>query len=190
VGAVREKELGRIIRIYGVVSVLTLVGNQARTMKTMLIRFLLLFSLTSCSIAQSDKRAICNCCDLSYTSIDSALSCSSRNPDNATTADNRLFLFAFVNKDLKKHQDASWNIIKDQDIINVTKRNYLLIILDGNGIVLPKGHKGNELLKTIEIHDETLFFVIANQALYPFADWSEGEKKDIIIDRLRVGAGP
>jgi hypothetical protein len=172
------------------VSYINVSCNQPRTMRTMLIRFLLLFSLTSCSIAQSDKRTICNCCDLSYTSIDSALSCSSRTPDNATTADNRLFLFAFVNKDLKKNQDAGWNIIKDQDIINIAKRNYLLIILDRKDIVFRKGHEGNELLKTIESYDDTLFFVITNQALYPFADWTEKERKDIIINRLRVGAGP
>jgi hypothetical protein len=166
------------------------VGGKPRTMKTMLIRFVLLFSLASCSIAQSDKKVTCNCCNLSYTSIDSALRCISRTPDNTITADNRLFLIAFINKDLKKYQDAGWNIINDQDIINVAKRNYLLIILDRNDIVFQKGHEGNELLKTIESHDEMPFFVIANQALYPFADWTEKERKDVIIDRLRVGAGP
>jgi hypothetical protein len=156
----------------------------------MLIRFLLLFALTSCIIAQSDKRTTCGCCDLSHTSIDNALNCISRDSNNATTVDNRLFLFAFVNEDLKKHQDEGWNILKDQDIINVAKRNYLLIILNRSDTVFPKGHEGHELLKTIESHDETLFFVITNQVLYPFADWTEKERKDIIIDRLRVGSGP
>jgi hypothetical protein len=62
--------------------------------------------------------------------------------------------------------------------------------LDVNDVVFPNGQDGNELLRTIKGHNETIFFVIANQALYPFANWTENEKKDVIIERLRVGIGP
>jgi hypothetical protein len=103
--------------------------------------------------------------------------------------DNRLFLFAFANKDVKSKQNSGWNIIKDQDIINVAKRNYVLIIVDPKNVTSKK-QLSDELLEITESHKDNLFFVITNQELYPFADWTESEEKELIIDRLDVGMGP
>jgi hypothetical protein len=164
-------------------------GNQPRTMKSMILRFLLFFSLASCGVVQSDKRTVCNCCDTTYTNIDSALNCISLNPSNETN-DNRLFLFAFAATDLENNRNADWDIIKDQDIIDAAKRNYLLIILDPKDIAFSKEQQADELIETIKGHRENLFFVITDQALYPFAEWTETERKDIIIERLEVGIGP
>lgn len=151
---------------------------------------ILFFVLTSCGIMTSHKKTACNCCDKSYTNIDSAMNCILQTPDTLTTADDRLFLIAFVNKDVEANQKLGWNILKDPDIINTARRNYLLIILDVNQIKILKDQTTPELIEKIKGHKEPLFFVIANQALYPFADWTINEKKDFIIGRLEVGNGP
>lgn len=101
-----------------------------------------------------------------------------------------MLLFAFIATDLENNQRANWDIIKDQDIIDVAKRNYLLITLNPNNFAFSKGQQSDELMETVKGHKESLFFVIANQALFPFADWTEEEAKDIIIERLEVGIGP
>lgn len=138
---------------------------------------------------QSDKKLTCNCCEASFTSIDSAFNCLAFSPDTSTTADNRLLLFAFVNKDVKDKQKSGWNIIADQDIKEIAKRNYLLVIVDPMTITSKKP-LSDEFKKRVSNHREGIFFVVTNQELYPFADWTETERKDLIIERLGVGMGP
>lgn len=141
-------------------------------MKSMLARVILYLFLTGCGTVQSDKIVNCSCCETSFTSIDSAFNCISQSTDTSTKVDNRLFLFAFANKDVKSKQNSGWNIIKDQDIINVAKRNYVLIIVDPKNVTSKK-QLSDELLEITESHKDNLFFVITNQELYPFADWTD-----------------
>jgi hypothetical protein len=108
-----------------------------------------------------------------------------KNDPAKSTSDDRLLLIAFVTKDIKVKQEAGWNIIGDQQIIKLAKQKYLLITLDENKFQGP-----SELLTLIRKHKNRPFFVIVNQALYPFADWAPDENKDYIISRLSNGNGP
>lgn len=128
----------------------------------------------------------CNCCEITFESIDGALKCIKENPKESTY-DNRLLLLAFSNDSNKN----DWNIISDQDIISIAKRNYLLITLAETKSEFINKNGTPELLDIIQKHqNENLFFVIVNQALYPFADWNDKEQKENIIDRLGIGNGP
>ena len=158
-------------------------------MKDMFYMLIILFTLASCGMHEH-KYEVCNCCQKTYTNIDSAMKCILQTRDNSTTADERLFLIAFVSKDVEANQKLGWNIIKDQDVVNIAKQNYLLITVDVNNIQIPKNQRVSELKEIIKKHKEEFFFVITNQALYPFADWTISEKKEIIVGRLRIGNGP
>ncbi len=107
-----------------------------------------------------------------------------------TSAEQRHFLFAFVSKDVKKYQELGWKIIDDKDIVSIAKERYLLIIQDINQIAFPKQLDASVLLAKIKDRKNEPYFVIANQALYPFSDWTINENKDIIIERIEVGIGP
>ena len=107
-----------------------------------------------------------------------------------TSTEQRHFLFAFVSKDVKKYQELGWNIFTDEEIINAAKENYLLIIQDVNKFIFPKQLDASAILAKIKDRKGEPYFVITNQALYPFSDWTLTEKKDIILDRLGVGIGP
>ena len=150
----------------------------------------LLFSLTSCGVLTSDKKTTCNCCDKSFTNLNSAINCLVKTPDKKTSAEQRHFLFAFVSKDVKKYQELGWNIFTGEEIINAAKENYLLIIQDINKFTFPKQLDASAILAKIKDRKGEPYFVITNQALYPFSDWTLTEKKDIILDRLGVGIGP
>ena len=151
---------------------------------------ILFCSFTSCGVLPSDKKTVCNCCDKSFTNLDSAINCLNKTPDKKTSAEQRLFLFAFVSKDVKKHQESGWNIFTDKEIIDAVKENYLLIIQDINKFTFPKQLDGSAIIEKIKGRKGEPYFVIANQALYPFSDWTLAERKDIILDRLGVGVGP
>jgi hypothetical protein len=112
------------------------------------------------------------------------------NPAKQSPTDERLFLIAFVHKDNAAYQKSGWNILKDQDIIDVAKQKYLLIVLNVTEIMNSKVKRPPELYEMISKHNEDIFFVITNQVLYPFADWTDRENKNTIIDRLLVGNGP
>lgn len=146
----------------------------------------------SCGVYLNQKAIVCNCCENTYTSIEDAMNCIKQYPIMNTKADNRLLLFAVINKDIKAQQDLSWNIINDQDIIRVAKQNYLLITLEASELfVIEYNKESSELRETINSYkDESLFFVITNQALLTFADWDSDENKDKIIDYLNIGNGP
>ncbi|WP_345049716.1 hypothetical protein [Hymenobacter glaciei] len=143
----------------------------------------LLLVLGDCSCSRQPN--ICNCCATTYTSVGSAQNCLSETAPYKSTADERLILIAFVTKDIKANQELGWNIINDQAIIQLAKRKYLLVTLDVNGFQSPP-----ELLGLIKKHKNRPFFVIVNQALYPFAEWTTVENKDFIISRLVNGNGP
>ncbi|MBV1924357.1 MAG: hypothetical protein KUG68_10065, partial [Flavobacteriaceae bacterium] len=84
-----------------------------------------------------------------------------------------------------------WNIINDDEIISIGKRNYLLITLAKKESEFLNKNGTSELLDIIKTHqNEDLFFVVVNQALYPFANWNDKERKEVIIDKLEIGNGP
>ncbi|MBL7896330.1 MAG: hypothetical protein JNK50_13620 [Bacteroidia bacterium] len=158
-------------------------------MKKIFYLFSLSFNLTNCGNNSHDK--VGTCCDKTYSNVDSAINCLSRTVDgNGTTADERLILIAFVDKDLGANQKLGWDIIKDPDIVKTAKRNYALVILDADQYKILNDDCSNNIAETIEkTHDKTIF-VIANQALCVFGDWTLNDDKESIIDRLQVGNGP
>ena len=128
----------------------------------------------------------CNCCEITYENFNDAIECIKENPKESSY-DNRLFLLAFSNESNKNN----WNIINDDEIISIAKRNYILITLAESESEFLNKNGTPELLGIIQKHkNEKLFFVVVNQALYPFADWNDREQKEIIIDRLKIGNGP
>lgn len=138
-----------------------------------------------------DKKAmVCNCCEQPYSNVNAAIKCIDRLPIIGTSSDERMLLLAFSNKEIEANQHLSWNIIGDPEIVKVAKRNYLLVVLNVNNISqIVKDN--NELREVINSHkNESQFFVIVNQAYYPFRDWKKDAEKSIIIDRLEVGIGP
>jgi hypothetical protein len=159
-------------------------------MKKLLHLLILASFFSSCGVLTSDKNIICNCCDKSFRDVESAIACIDKKTDNKIALDNRLFLFAFVSKDVKKNQELGWNIITDKDIVSATKKSYLLIIQDVNLLKFPNQLDATELLEKIKHSNGEPYFVVTNQALSTFADWSINEKKDIVLDRLKVGIGP
>ena len=125
----------------------------------------------------------CNCCETAYAQIDDALGCIAKNPQK-TSNDNRLLLLAVTNSNEK-----SWNLIGDPEVVTFAKRNYLLVVLDVDGFngyddVTPEL---KNLIKKYE--EEELFYIVVNQALYPFRDWDGKESKERIIRELLVGDG-
>ncbi len=159
-------------------------------MKDIFNLFIILFTLTSCCFKTSTQTKICECCNVTYSNIDSAINCILHNPIKQSSVDERLFLIAFVHKDKLANQKSGWNILKDQDVVNIAKQKYLLIIINVAEIQNSKVQRPPELDEIISRHYEELFFVITNQMLYPFADWTNSEKKNTIIERLHIGNGP
>ncbi|MFP2996249.1 hypothetical protein ABN763_10065 [Spongiivirga sp. MCCC 1A20706] len=150
-------------------------------MKKCLI-FTALLSLLTCCIEK--RRTPCDCCENVYLNIDDALKCIDKNP-RKTSNDDRLFLIAITDS-----KNQSWNLIKDRDIISNAKRNYLLIVANKSEI---SSHEKatQEIQDLIKKYDEEeSYFIVANQAMYPFADWGENESKNEIISALQIGSGP
>jgi len=157
-------------------------------MRFLVFVFIVSLTLSNCG---KGKTSVCDCCEETYREIKDALYCIHENNISGTTSDNRLLLFAVVNRDIEKYQELEWNILNDEDVISTAKKNYLLIILDVNEIPQIKENNNAEFLQTIDRHkNESLFFIITNQALYPFGDWRSNEEKSIIIDRMQIGNGP
>jgi hypothetical protein len=159
-------------------------------MKITTLLFALIVLVTGCVSKTSQKDSACNCCAKAYSNLDSAANCILQTPDSTTTAEYRLFLFAFVSKDIQANQQIGWDILIDKDIIDIAKKRYLLVIQDPTAFKFLKQQMTPELNKLINNLQDKPHFVIANQSLYPFADWKSDEKKEIIIDRLEVGDGP
>lgn len=158
-------------------------------MKKTLYFLSLFFILTNCGLNSNDK--VGTCCDKPYTNVDSAINCFSRTVDgNRTTTDERLILIAFVHKDLEANQKLGWDIIKDPDIVKTAKRNYSLVILDANQYKILNEDCSYNIAETIEKNQDKIFFVITNQALCVFGDWTLDDDKESIIERLGVGSGP
>jgi hypothetical protein len=151
---------------------------------------ILILILSSCNNTSYNNTITCDCCQQTYTNIDSARNCILKKPYSKSSSDPRLFLIAFVRKDIESNQKIGWNIIKDKEIIDIARRNYLLITLDANKFQIPKDLNANELNKYINQNNSDLFFIIANQSLYPFSDWTLNDIKSTIIERLGVGDVP
>ncbi len=163
--------------------------DKHRNEKKKIYLFSLSFILTNCVNISNDK--VGTCCDKIYTNIDSAINCLSRTKDgNGTTTDERFLLIAFVEKDLEVNQKLGWDIIKDPDIVKTVKKNYALVILDANQYKILNDDCSYNIAEIIEkTHDRTIF-VIINQALCVFGDWTLNDDKESIIERLQVGNGP
>jgi len=158
-------------------------------MKNVLYFFSLSFILTNCVYDSNDK--VGACCDKTYTNVDSAINCLNLTVDgNGTSADERLLLIAFVNKDVEANQKLGWNIIKDTDIVKTAKRNYALVILNANQYKILNEECSYNIAETLKKHQDKTLFVIANQALCRFGDWTLDDNKESIIERLQVGDGP
>ena len=150
-------------------------------MEKLLTLFLLIIFLIGCN-----NRTLppCSCCENAYVNLDDAFKCIDDNPPK-TSYDDRLFLIAFTNL-----KNKGWGIIEDPEIIAVAKRNYLLIVANKNEI--NSYDKATPELKGLikKYKGQELFFIVANQALYPFRDWGGNESKKRIISELQVGNGP
>lgn len=143
---------------------------------------IILFSLTSCN--DFPTNVSCECCEQTFTSIDSALKCGS-NP-----AHYKSLLFAFVSSDIETNQKKGWTILKDPHIIEIAKRDYILIIVDSKRINLPQDKDTKEFQNIINQQGHETFFVVTNRVLYPFRDFTLKTDKDKIIGDLGLGEGP
>ncbi len=154
-------------------------------MKFFFYLFSLSFILTNCGNNSKDK--IGNCCDNTYTNVDSAIHCFNRTGNDP---DNRLLLIAFVDKDLEASQKLGWGIIKDPDIVKIAKRNYALVIVDVNEYQILDKECSYNISEIFKKQKSKTLFIIANQALCVFGKWTLDDDKESIIERLMVGDGP
>lgn len=153
-------------------------------MKTILNILIPLFVLTSCTVLTTNKKTNCSCCDKTYSNIDSALKCGS-DPNEYKS-----LLFAFVYSDIEKNQQLGWAILKDQDIIETAKRDYVLIIIDPTKIILSENNGNKEFNDIIKQKRNETYFVVTNHVLYPYREFTLQTNKDKIIDDLSLGEGP
>lgn len=159
-------------------------------MKRIFYFFSLSFILISCGLLPTSNK-VCTCCDTTYTNIDSAIDCLSRTVDGkGTTADNRLLLIAFVDKDVEANQKLGWDIIKYPDVIKTAKRKYALVILDVSQHKTLYNKCDSYNAENFKKYEGKTFFVITNQALCIFGDWTFSDDRETIIERLNVGNGP
>jgi hypothetical protein len=143
---------------------------------------IILFSLTGCSYLPKNVR--CECCERTFTNIDSALKCGS-DPTNYKS-----LLFAFVSSDVETNQKKGWTILNDPDIIEIAKRDYVLIIIDAKKINLLSDKDTKELQEIINSQGQETFFVVTNRVFYPFRDFTLKTNKDKVISDLGLGEGP
>jgi hypothetical protein len=158
-------------------------------MKKLFYILTLLIVLTNCK--NTDENKVAACCDKTYTNADDALNCFSRTNDGkGTSADERLLLIAFVNKDVEANQKLGWNLIRDPEIIKEAKRKYALVIADVNQFKIPDNDCASYMLESIRKNSGKPFFVIANQAQCWCGEWTPDDGKEGIIQRLGEGNGP
>ncbi|AKQ46652.1 hypothetical protein TH63_15125 [Rufibacter radiotolerans] len=63
--------------------------------------------------------------------------------------------------------------------------------MDPDKFIASHAKKYPDMTSRIKKHKEDVFYIITNQeALYPFAEWSDDAGKDFIISRLSTGIGP
>lgn len=150
--------------------------------------FILLFQI-NCNFNSDKKVGIKSY--KTFINIDSATTYLRKTTDvNRTIADDRLLLIAFVNRELAKNQKLGWQIIEDSDISKMAKKKYTLVIL---GVSECKELGDEYALKIEEVFknpDNNLYFVITNQALSVFGEWTPQDEKESIIEKLQVGSGP
>ncbi|MES2728093.1 MAG: hypothetical protein V4643_13385 [Bacteroidota bacterium] len=138
------------------------------------------FLLTACTTTQTKD----NCNNRVYYNIDSALNCGNYPKENKS------FLFALVSKDIETNKKLGWDILKDTEIIEIAKRDYVLIIIDPTAIKLDKDSIPNEFADIIKQKREDTYFVVTNRVLYPFRQFYLSENKERIINELGLGEGP
>ena len=149
-------------------------------MKVFLLAVLPVFIVASCGSRQADVLTVGKI----YTNLDSAIK------DNEKVDSKRPLLIALVSKQVEQYQQLSWNILRDQEVILVAKRNYDLVIADENQINLPKG-SAQEFADIIKKQKAIPYFVVvADAGLYPFRQFSLQTDKASIVDDLKVGIGP
>ncbi len=146
---------------------------------------------TSCMLMPVHKEKVCDCCAPTYTTIDQALNCLAQHPISNTSADHRLLLLTFVRQDIKAKQQLGWTILKDPKIITVAQRDYLLVTLDANHFSLKEEHKNERFSDVFLSHkNDSTFYMVVNQAVYPFRDWGPAASTEEIIADLQLGNGP
>ena len=75
------------------------------------------------------------------------------------------YLLRLFSKDVEANQKSGWGIIKDTDIVNIAKRNYVLVILDAKQYKTFNDSCSNYTPFDLKKHEGKPFFIIANQAL-------------------------
>ncbi|MES2382004.1 MAG: hypothetical protein V4538_13240 [Bacteroidota bacterium] len=138
------------------------------------------FLLTACTTTQTKD----NCNNRVYYTIDSALNCGNY-PKKYKS-----FLFALVSKDIETNKKLGWDILKDKDIIEIAKRDYVLIIIDPSDIKLNHDSIPNEFAGIVKQARQETYFVVTNRVLYPFRQFYLSENKERIINELGLGEGP
>lgn len=146
-------------------------------------------TIVSCFSIHSENEP-CNCCSLVYNEIETASNCIEKNPITNTTSDHRLFLFALADQKTEVQTQKGWDILVDKEVIKIAQRDYLLITTDKQSLMHSNPELPEQFSNVITESKDGLLFIITNQALYPFAHWTQEENKKIIIDRLKIGNGP
>lgn len=149
---------------------------------------LILLGVTSCGLIRKPK--ICDCCETTYISFKDVINCINKKAFSDTGYDPRLFLFHFVDGNIKLKQNLGWKLLEDSELIKIAKRNYLLIILDKNNFNIPGNLDKTKLTKVIKNNENREFFVISDSNLNIWSTWSMKDKKETIIEKLGVGNGP
>jgi hypothetical protein len=151
-------------------------------MRITLHTILLFLLVESCGSRNIKTTTSCN--DKPYTTIDSALKCG------ADPLQYKSLLFAFVTSNIEQNQAKGWDILNDEDIINMAKRDYVLIIIDPRKIDIPKEYQTKEFLEILKQERKEPYFVVTNRVFYPFREFTLHTEKDRIIDDLAIGEGP
>lgn len=150
----------------------------------------LLVVLASCGVLPHRPRPACDCCAPAYTTIESALRCLEQHPRPTGGADSRLLLLAFPGQDHPILQPTDWTILGSRSLVAQAQVRYLLVTLPGIAPIRYPGVPVQELEEVRKRYHGQPFFVLVNQALYPFAHWPAGAAEKDIRAKLATGNGP
>ncbi|PJJ60890.1 hypothetical protein [Hymenobacter chitinivorans] len=150
----------------------------------------MLLLLPGCGVLPQGRQAACGCCAPVYQSIESAQRCLEPPPGPGRAADSRLLLLAFLGPDQPATPPADWRILGSPALVAYAQKRYLLVTLPANARLRYPGAPVPELEEVRQRYPGQTFFVLVNQALYPFADWPATADESFIRSRLSNGNGP